>query len=432
MKILITGATGFIGFHLARTLYKQGHEIVAAARSPHLWQSKYPVFQWISCDFRQDIKAEHWAPRLENIDLVINAVGFIHEDQPDDFEVIQSLAPQALFTAAAERKKRIIQISAMGAELPEVKEKFLATKRRADQFLLQLDAETVIFYPSIVIGRGGTSTALFNQMAASPVIPLMGRGQHKIQPLHIEDLCHQVAHVVQHWPGEKATYMLVGPTALTMKELYALLRDWMRLKPAIYLPIPMTLLRGIAIGAQRLGIKSMLTTESLDLLEKAKLYPVASDIPPARPLLQALWDEPATYADTWNARLMLVRPLLMAAMAFVWIFTAFTSAFFDLDSGYELLKNGGIEGVSATLLIYLGAAADLALGVGMLTPKYRLSAMRLQIALMMGYSIIISFIIPAQWLHPFGPVTKNLPMIAGTLLLLLTDRLGTLRFVKGV
>ena len=62
MKILITGATGFIGFHLARcTFHPQGREIVAAARSPHLWQSKYPVFQWISlATFAKISKAEHW------------------------------------------------------------------------------------------------------------------------------------------------------------------------------------------------------------------------------------------------------------------------------------------------------------------------------------------------------------------------------------
>ncbi len=432
MRILITGATGFIGFHLARELSRQGHQIVAAVRQPQQWQSQYPAYHWIDCDFRRDTEAKHWAPRLENIDLVINAVGIIQEDQPGDFDTIQSLAPQALFAAAAIKRTRVIQMSALGADEAEVKERFLASKRQADQYLLQRDNDAVVFYPSIVIGRGGTSTALFNQMAASPIIPLMGDGHHKLQPLHIEDLCKQVAYIVQHWPGKTTAYRLVGPTAFSMKELYALLREWMRLKPALFLPVPMAVLRVIAKGAERIGVKSLLSTDSLDLLEKAQLYPVATNIPAARPLAQALWDEPATYADTWYARLMLVRPLLLAAMAFVWIFTALTSACFDLDSGYALLAAGGIEGVLATFMIYLGALADLALGIGMLTARYRLQAMRLQIALMVAYSIIISVIIPAQWLHPFGPVTKNLPMMAGTLLLLLTDRKNTLRFVKGV
>lgn len=431
MKILITGVSGFIGFNLARRLHKQGHQIVAAARNAQLWQRKYPAYEWISCDFRQDLKPAQWVPRLNGVDLVINAVGIFHETQTGDFEVIQTLAPQALFTAAVACNKRILQISAMGAELPDVQEKFLATKRQADQFLLKLNANAVVLYPSIVIGRGGTSTRCMSQIAAQPLIPLIGHGEHKIQPLHIEDLCEQLAYIVQHWPEEKSTYLLVGPAALTMQELLAVLRTWVRLKPACYLPVPMALLRALARGLHCLGINSMLTTASLDLLETARLYPVANDIPAARPLAEALWDEPATHADTWYARLMLVRPFLVAAMAFVWIFTALTSVFFDLDSSYALLKNGGIEGFAATLLIYLGATADLALGIGMLMPTYRLAALRLQIGLMVGYSVIIGFIIPALWLHPLGPVTKNLPMLIGTALLLLTDQQTTLRFVKG-
>lgn len=86
----------------------------------------------------------------------------------------------------------------------------------------------------------------------------------------------------------------------------------------------------------------------------------------------------------------------------------------------------------ATLGIYAGAATDLCLGIAMLIPRYRVSAMQLQVALMLSYSIIISFIIPEQWLHPFGPVTKNFPMIVGTLLLIATDRQNMLKFVKGV
>lgn len=432
MNILITGVTGFIGFHLARTLARQGHSIIAAVRTPQPWQRKFPAYRWIPCDFRTDTQTQDWLPRLQGIDLVINAVGIIHEEHTNDFEIIQAQTPIALFNAASELNLRVVQLSAIGADEPGVKERFLASKRKADQHLMQLSTDAIVFYPSIVIGRGGTSTALFNQLAASPIIPLIGNGEQKIQPLHIEDLCLQIAHLIRHWPGGKHAIPLVGPNVLTMRELYMQLRDWLRLKPALFLPLPIGMLRGVAHLSARLGIKSMLTPESLDLLEKSKVSSPTMTAPPARTVVDALWDEPATHADTWHARLLLLRPLLVAAMAFVWIFTALTSAFFDLDSGYALLKSGGIEGAMATLGIYAGAATDLCLGIAMLIPRYRVSAMQLQVALMLSYSIIISFIIPEQWLHPFGPVTKNFPMIVGTLLLIATDRQNMLKFVKGV
>lgn len=432
MQILITGVTGFIGFHLARTLTRQGHIIVAAARSPSEWQAQFPAYRWIPCDFRQDTQASAWPARLEGIDMVINTVGIIREDQPGDFDAIQTRAPMALFDAAADAGIRIIQVSAIGADSAGVQEPFLASKRVADQHLQRLPVDSLVLYPAIVIGRGGTSTALFNKMAASPLIPLVGQGKQKIQPLHIDDLCLQVAHLIRHWPGGKHAFPLVGPHVLTLRELHVLIRDWLRLKPAVFLPIPVFLLRGVAALTQRMGIPSFLTSESLDLLENAKTYPPSDKAPLARPLAQALWEEPATYADTWHARWMLLRPLLLAAIAFVWFFTALTSAFFDLDSGYALLKAGGIEGGLATLSLYAGACLDLALGAGMLMKQYRLLAMKLQVLLMVSYSVIISFIIPEQWLHPFGPVTKNLPMIAATLLLIATDPRGALKFVKGI
>src|SRR3990167_2242330 len=101
MNILITGVTGFIGFHLARTLAAQGHYIVAAVRDPAPWQTKLPAYHWIPCDFRQDLNTHDWTPRLTDIDIVINTVGIIHEQQPGDFDTIQTQAPTALFEAAA-------------------------------------------------------------------------------------------------------------------------------------------------------------------------------------------------------------------------------------------------------------------------------------------------------------------------------------------
>lgn len=432
VNILITGVTGFIGFHLARTLSAQGHHITAAVRDPATWQTKLPAYRWIHCDFRQDLHANDWTPRLTGIDIIINTVGIIHEQHPGDFDTIQTQAPIALFDAAATHNIKILQISAIGADIEGVQEAFLSSKRKTDQHLLQLPTDAIVIYPAIVIGRGGTSTALFNQMAASPLIPLIGNGQQKLQPLHIDDLCLQIAYLIRQWPTGKTVLTLVGPQTLTLRELYNTLRDWLRLPPAHFLPLPLGLLRPLAHLSTRLGIRSFLTPESLDLLEKSRIYPSSDKAPPARPLADALWADPATHADTWHARLMLLRPLLVASLAFVWFFTAFTSAFFDVDSGYALLKAGGIEGWLATLSIYAGAGIDLALGVGMLLPERRLLAMKLQVALMLGYSVIISFLIPAQWLHPFGPVTKNFPMIAATLLLIATDPKSALKFVKGV
>jgi len=100
MRILITGASGFIGSHLAKHLHTQGHTIMAGTRNPQRWQAMLPMYTWSAVDFRHDLQADIWLPRLTQVDLVINTVGIIAERGGQNFREIQTLAPQALFTPA--------------------------------------------------------------------------------------------------------------------------------------------------------------------------------------------------------------------------------------------------------------------------------------------------------------------------------------------
>ena len=67
MKILIIGASGFVGRHLAAALQTQGHEVIRGVRKLRLPTN-------IAVDFKDTNKAT-WLPRLEGVDVVINAVG---------------------------------------------------------------------------------------------------------------------------------------------------------------------------------------------------------------------------------------------------------------------------------------------------------------------------------------------------------------------
>lgn len=432
MRILVTGATGFIGFNVAKALKNAGHDIVAAARSAEEWKKKSSAFEWISCDFQRDINSSDWLPRLSGIDVVINAVGIIHESASQTFQQVQTETPKALFQAASDLGLKVIQVSAMGADNPLVTVPFLKTKQEADNFLQTLPMESVVVYPSIVIGRGGTSTALFNQMAAMPVTPLIGDGTQMLNPIHIDEVCRMLVHMVNQWPGGKQHYQLSGSERLSFAEFYALLRDWLRLGKPRFLRMPLPLLYRVASVSEKIGIKSLLNKEALDMLQTAETP--APNYAPCSPrgLRESLWLEPATQADTFQAVWAGIRPALFLSIAFIWFFTALTSAFFDRPSGYALLAAGGITGDFATLSIYAGALFDAALGVAMCLPRWCRQAYRLQIMLMLAYMVLIAIIVPAQWLHPFGPVTKNLPLIVGTWLLLATEALPGQRHLKQV
>lgn len=106
------------------------------------------------------------------------------------------------------------------------------------------------------------------------------------------------------------------------------------------------------------------------------------------------------------------------SLSLLWVFTALTSVFWGSAIGYDVLSRQGINGVFADICVYAGSFADMFFGVWLLL-NYRLElCYKLQIIMIVTYSILLSFIDFSFWLHPFGPLTKNIPIIALLLVLM--------------
>jgi len=99
------------------------------------------------------------------------------------------------------------------------------------------------------------------------------------------------------------------------------------------------------------------------------------------------------------------------SLAGLWIFTGITSLFLAPDLGYDILEKAGITGGTATGLIIVGSITDIILGIWLLTSKWIRSCCLIQIIVIISYTIILTYISPGLWLHPFGPLTKNLPVL---------------------
>ena len=109
---------------------------------------------------------------------------------------------------------------------------------------------------------------------------------------------------------------------------------------------------------------------------------------------------------------------LRISIAIVWMWTALLSAgLYPVDDSLALLARVGLHGTLAVATLYVAAGLDLAMGIATLALRRRRMLWLVQLALIAGYTVIISVALPEQWLHPFGPVLKNLPMMAAILLL---------------
>ncbi|WP_417534881.1 SDR family oxidoreductase [Marinobacterium stanieri] len=417
MRVLLTGSTGFIGQHLHRALLAEGHEVVACSRQ----RPDLPCLEFFPCDFARDLRSDDWLPRLNDVDAVINAVGIIREGSGQGFNALHTLAPKALFGACAQKGiTRVIQISALGAD-EQAETTYHLSKREADDFLAQQPLDWLILRPSLVYGPGSASSELFAGLAALPLTPLIGDGQQPVQPIHIDDLVKAVLTALTSKSPSRQRIDCVGPRALSFKDWLNGWRQWLGKAAAPSMRVPFSLAQSgarVCAPFSRLPVDA----ESLQMLQRGNTAPVepftrAFGITP-QSFEHSIEQMPASPAERQQAGLFFLWPLLRLSLVFMWVWTGLTSAlWYPVDDSYQMLSAVGLSGVALPIALYIAALLDTLLGLALLL-NYRLRIVLLtQVAMVLGYSLILTFCLPEFWLHPFGPISKNLPLIAASLML---------------
>ena len=216
MRVLVTGASGFIGRHITAALLDAGHGVVAAVRDVDGIRRIFPEITAVAVDMNRDLSADDWAPRLEDVDAVVNCAGVLQGSRRQSIEAIHTRAPKALFDACARRGvRRVIQISAISAE-DAADTAYARTKKQADDHLRGLDLDWVVLRPSLVYGEGSHGgTSLLRALAALPfAVPLVGRGDQVFQPIHMDDLTAAIVRLVETPEINRVTLDPVGPDRL--------------------------------------------------------------------------------------------------------------------------------------------------------------------------------------------------------------------------
>ena len=98
-------------------------------------------------------------------------------------------------------------------------------------------------------------------------------------------------------------------------------------------------------------------------------------------------------------------------IAFLWLITGVTSLWGAPEIGYEVLAKGNIYGFYADACLVLGSVVDILLACWILLSIRLVWCGWVQILVITAYTIILTIIAPEFWLHPFGPLTKNLPIL---------------------
>lgn len=413
MKVLVCGASGFIGSTLTQALVRAGHDVIRGVRKPAGEGD-------IAVDYSTDTDPPTWLPRLAGIDAVINAIGIIAERPGARFLDLHQRAPMALFQACATAGvKRVVQISALGADSGDTG--YFRTKSAADTALMGLPVEWQILRPSLVYGEDGASATAFRRLASLPVIAVPGLpAAARFQPVHIDDLAAAVIAALDPRTPARQCIDCVGASSHSLRDMIACYRKAFGLGAALWLSIPRP---AMAITARIAGLIPglPLNPETWRMLQQGS----AGDFTGFERLLGRKPRGLAGFISGEDAERLAGRALrewqvllLRLSLAAVWILTAFSSAFIHPQAdSLALLARVGLTGNVAALALYGTAAADFLLGVATLL-RPRRSTWIAQAVLILAYAVIIAVALPEWLTHPFGPVVKNLPILAILLVLM--------------
>ncbi|MFZ5656456.1 MAG: NAD(P)H-binding protein [Pseudomonadota bacterium] len=425
MRILVTGATGFIGGAVVDALLARGHVPVPAVRDVAAAKRRWPQLEAVTCDFMRDTDPASWRPRLAGIDAVVNAVGILRQSRGATFDALHSATPRALFAACAEAGvDRVVQVSALGADA-QAASRYHLSKREADDALLALPLRATIIQPSVVFAPEGASAGAFLAMASLPLLALPGGGVQTLAPVHLDDVVEAIVRALES-DSPPVRLEAVGPRCLRMRDYLAGLRRQLGGGRQLVLPVPMPLVRLASHGMARLP-GSIVDPETIAMLERGNCAPpgpFAAFLGRAPRPVDAFLPPSAVPAVRTHAKLRWLLPMLRVALALVFVVTALLSfGLYPVEASRALLARTGLTGTAADLALHGGAALDLSLGLAFLGPlRLRRAAYPGAALLILGYTAIITIALPEFWLHPFGPVLKNLPILALLWLLHELDR----------
>jgi uncharacterized protein YbjT (DUF2867 family) len=266
--VTVFGGSGFIGRHVVRALVKQGHRVRVAVRRPDLAGHLQTIgvagqIQAMQANVRYP---DSIASVIEGADAVVNLVGILYESGRQTFDGIhvngaRTIAQQARIAGL----DQIVHLSAISSD-PESSSLYARSKSAGENAISEILPKSIIMRPSIVFGPEDNFFNMFANLARySPVLPLIGGGETRFQPIFVDDVARAIALAVGGQARAGAIYELGGPEVLSFKQLMEYILAVIERKRTL-VPVSFALAK-IKARFLQLMPKPLLTVDQVRLLE---------------------------------------------------------------------------------------------------------------------------------------------------------------------
>src|SRR5215470_14185006 len=272
--ITVFGGSGFLGRHVVQALAERQYRIRVAVRRPDLTGHLQPLgcvgqIHAVQANVRNRPSV---AAAVRGSDVVINLVGILFESGRQRFDAVQSFGAEGIALAAAAHNARMVHVSAIGAD-EDSSAAYARAKRHGEELVLAATPDATIFRPSILFGPNDD---FFNRFAGiarmSPILPLVGGGHTRFQPVFAGDVAEAIAKAVEGATKPGTIYELGGPDVFTFKQLMEFILATTG-RRRLLAPLPFPVARLQAFGFELLSkvplpflAKPLLTPDQVDML----------------------------------------------------------------------------------------------------------------------------------------------------------------------
>lgn len=273
----VFGGTGFVGTQIVRELAARGLRVKVATRVPERAYFLKPcgaVGQIVAVQCNYD-DPQSIAAAVAGSDIVVNCIGVLYERGGQTFQKAHVDVPVRIAKAASKAGvERFVHISALGVDAGT--SKYAQSKLDGEKGVFANYKNAVILRPSIIFGEDDD---FFNKFAAMskilPVLPLIGGGETKFQPVFVGDVADAVMAAIDQPEAQGKVYALGGPEVLSFKELFERMFAYTK-RPVYLMPMSFGLAKFQAVFLSLLPVP-LLTRDQVESLKTDNMVP--EDLP---------------------------------------------------------------------------------------------------------------------------------------------------------
>jgi NADH dehydrogenase len=262
-RVLVTGASGFIGSHLLPRLVSRGHLVRAMWRGREgPGRRSAPGVDWLEADVTRSSSLD---AAVAECDVVVHLAGCSTPPEGGSLEQVNAVGTRHVLAAAQEAGvERVIYVSALGAS-PAAGEYF-RSRFQAEDAVMSSSLDHVILRPSVVYGPDDHFvTSIVSILRALPVFPMLGDGTFRLQPLAVEDMVDALTQSVERPDVTGELYELAGPDRLSFTRIVRIVGEIAGCaRPVV--PLSDRFAARAVWLARRAGFLTPFSSEQLDVL----------------------------------------------------------------------------------------------------------------------------------------------------------------------